>query len=261
MKKTILSKLFGALALALPAFAAHAAPVIVFDNPTIVNSSGGLGSESDTIQASLAAAGHTVTTFTSLTAAGISAALAGQGVLVIPEQELGDLGNTLDAAGRDAIKSFVQAGGGLIISADYRDTLNEIFGFSLVSAFGGISNITGAAAGTAFAGGPASLPSPSATYGFTLPSLPGGALSIYANGTASIVTLMNFGAGEIVQLGWDWFDAAPIGSTDEGWLSVLDRAVLEVTPDDVDAVPEPSSIALLGLGLAGLARSRRRKQA
>jgi hypothetical protein len=54
------------------------ASVAVFDNPTYVDTSGGLGSESDNLQASLTARGHAVNTFTDITPAGFAAAVAGR---------------------------------------------------------------------------------------------------------------------------------------------------------------------------------------
>ncbi|MBW8773348.1 MAG: hypothetical protein JF590_08685, partial [Gemmatimonadetes bacterium] len=29
------------------------------------------------------------------------------------------------------------------------------------------------------------------------------------------------GAGWVIWLGWDWYDAAPVGSQDGGWLDIL----------------------------------------
>jgi hypothetical protein len=31
------------------------------------------------------------------------------------------------------------------------------------------------------------------------------------------------GSGRIGVLGWDWYDAQPVGSADNGWVSVLSR--------------------------------------
>ena len=41
---------------------------------------------------------------------------------------------------------------------------------------------------------------------------------------------MPFGVGKVIYLGWDWFDAAPLGSRDDGWIDVLDRTVAEWPP-------------------------------
>jgi hypothetical protein len=256
------AKLICALALALPAFAAHAAPVAVFTNPAVVDAVGGQWAEASNIQLSLAAAGHTVSTFDAMDAAGISAALAGKSVMILPEQEQGALYWSLDAAALNVIKAFVQAGGGLVVNYDYYESLNEIFGFSMVSqSTSGSSSLMAAAAGTKFAGGPATLPWNDDTGGLVSASLPAGSQVIYETNGIATVSLTQFGAGQILHLGWDWFDAKPAGSLDGGWLDVLGRGIDQLDTAAPAAVPEPSSIALLGLGLAGLARTRRKKRA
>ena len=81
------------------------------------------------------------------------------------------------------------------------------------------------AAGTSFEGGPATIPSPSATVAVSA-TLPTGSLSIYTTvgGSDPSVVVIPHGSGEIILMGWDWFNAAPVGTEDGGWLDVLSRA-------------------------------------
>lgn len=134
------------------------ASVVVFDDPTYVDTTNNYQAESDTVQAALVASGHSVTTFTGITAADINAAVAGKDVLLFPELELRNLGPTLDSAARAAITSFVSSGGGLIIHGDFfghdEAFLNNVFGFSLTQSPTTFSSydLTAQAAGTAFEG-------------------------------------------------------------------------------------------------------------
>jgi len=221
------------VALLILAAAAPAAEVVVFDNPSYVDSGNSSSSESDNVQASLVALGHTVTTFTGITDGDFTAALAGKDVLVIPETENGNLAPALSPAARAVIANFVAAGGGLVKHGHRtsdEDVLDAVFGFSISTATTSTttSSLTAAAAGTAFAGGPATLPANNATSALVTASLPPGALAIYESAHGATVARMNHGSGRIVFLAWDWFDAAPVGSQDGGWLSALEAAVEEV---------------------------------
>ena len=259
------------IVLALSIGQAKAATIAVFDNPAFVDTGGGPFDESDNVQASLIFLGHTVNTYTGTTAAAFNAAIAGSNVLLFPEFENGLLGTALGAPAIAALSGYVAGGGGLIINGGSNflvhssdDFLNSVFGFGVFnSAFGvgGTNNLNVAnAAGTAFAGGPTPIPSNNATHPI-LAGLPGGSLSMYDNTISGCaVCLIPFGAGSIIYLGWDWFNAAPVGPLDGGWLAVLNSAVAQAQAQP--PVPEPSTLLLLGTGLAatGVGRYRRRRK-
>ena len=190
-------------------------------------------SEASNLEATLESQGHSVATFTGITAADISAAIDGKAVLAIPEQENGDLNSVLDSAARTAIADFVSAGGRLIIFFDlstyYLQLLNATFGYSIsdTSSSGPYSYASTAASGTPFvSGAPASLPDHSATDPVQTATLLTGSSAIYTTTDGdSVLTFISRGSGSIVIVGWDWYDAQPTGSKDDGWLTVLDLAI------------------------------------
>ena len=206
------------------------ATVAVFDNSLFVDTGNSYSSESDNVQASLGALGHTVTPFTGITAEAFATALSGADVLLFPEFEIRDF--LPDTATSEVISGFVGRGATLVINGTSSTgdvaLLNTIFGFSLVdgnNSSSGLSTGTDARIGTTFADGPVSVRNNNGTYKIQTSSLPEGALSLYEFGTSTTVAAMGFGAGQIITLGFDWFDAAPVGSQDGGWLGLLDSAI------------------------------------
>jgi Ca2+-binding RTX toxin-like protein len=253
-------RLLAALVAAAAAFLitpalASAATIAVFDDPAYVDSAGPPAGESDNMQASIAAKGHTVRAFTGITATDFSTALASAKVLVIPEQELQELAPDLSGDAVHTIRSYVASGGGLIIHGDndhaafVASFLNRVFGIAVTEGVGpGTTTKQGAAAGTAFASGPGSLPENNGTNFLT--GLPAGAASIYANGANSSVVAFTVGNGEIVYLGWDWFASDPpnAGAQDGGWQNILGRALTEVSGTGCNITGSPGADTLTGTG-------------
>jgi hypothetical protein len=259
-------------ALAVP-WPAEAARVLVFNSTRFVDFGQGPGypegsQESENVQASLTARGHTVTQIAGphdpqglcgevngtpvsqpgtvlATAAEYNTALANADVFLIPEQESwcylpGEL--TFEHPEIPPVwRNWVNAGGALIIHSSNEartkvdDLLFVVFGFRAGTATG--TNVTTtrrpAAAGTAFATGPLTLPGNESSGMIPLSSLPSTGRSIYDNGTLASVVIFPFGAGKIIFLAWDWTISNPpfAGGLDGGWQNILAAAVTEATTD------------------------------
>ncbi|MGC3959474.1 MAG: M36 family metallopeptidase [Verrucomicrobiota bacterium] len=212
-----------------------AVTVSLFADPTYVDTGSSTSGEVTNLTAALFAKGCQVQSFTGITPATFSNALLSAKLLVIPELEIGDLAPALSVAAKGIISNFVSGGGNLIIcgQSGSRDEnfVNQVFGYGVSTAASSSSSLrSGAAVGTAFDGGPATLPENSGTYEWLRSSLPAGSLSIYQDSGAlyTTVAMIPRGSGKIVFLAYDWFDAVPRGTQDGGWDEVLRRALLEV---------------------------------
>ena len=151
--------------------------------------------------------------------------------LIIPELDAGDLLPSLTSDARNAITDFVDGGGTLIMfepdNGDVIDVLNELFGWSLDTS--GVSEpiaITEAGA-ILFPDESATLPDLSATDSLDTTTLPVNSVSIYTGdgSNQTVVAKMPYGAGFVYVLGWDWYDAQPVGDEDGGWNHLL-RSIL-----------------------------------
>ncbi len=221
--------------------------VALFANTSYVNYDPALtdpNAEASNLEASLELMGYPVGTFTGITPADFNAATYRRPVLAIPDLEVADLNAAIDAsdpAAKTEIRTFVENGGMLLTFLDIGGAsnkavalLNATFGFDMTattSVTTGTSTLNDAAAqGTFFTNGPGAIPNHDATADIVFATLPAEARAIYLDAYGdSTVTLIPFGSGTIVIMGYDWFGAKPVGSQDGGWLKVLDLAMARAT--------------------------------
>jgi hypothetical protein len=247
---------------------AHAqGAVALFFDPLYVDTSPAPDGEATNLLASLQQLGYTVTTFTGTSEAEWRSAMGGKQLLVIPELEISPLSPALDVTTKLFIASFVSRGGTLIVfaprSGDPLAILNEAFEFGMTAAQTTTPpiSLTAEASGTPFEGGPATLPMNLSSVDAVLASsLPGGSRIIYADADGNgVVTQILYQGGNILILGWDWFDAAPLGAQDGGWLPVLDAAG---SVRGINAIPTLSEWAMIAMAallvLVGVASLGRR---
>jgi len=227
-------------------FAERSSQIAVFADPAYIDlNSGGVGAEGVNVQASLTNLGYVVTTFTN-----IGAAAATNTLLLFPEQEIQPLAPNLTSVARAALSNFVSQGGLLVVHGGENGAgslLNTVFGLAVTESTqigsGPVYSLTAQASETVFAGGPASVPCNNGTS--TLTNLPSGSTSIYESAGLSAVALIPFGSGAIVFLGFDWYNAMPIGLQDGGWLTVLGRAVMARPATSPLILTQPASQAVV----------------
>lgn len=204
--------------------------VAVFDDPAFVDTtSGSYFAESDNVQASLTNMGVIVSTFTNILSA------TNNPCLLFPSMENGDLGKALTAPQRAALSNFVMNGGKVILHGTYSSDsssaslFNAVFGWSVQEASSEAFSFaqTPAATGTEFADDPPTIYNNDYTSTLLVKSLPPGTHNIYSEGDECAVALIPRGLGSVIYLGWDWYDAKPLGEQDYGWLDVLQSAVLQ----------------------------------
>ena len=187
--------------------------------------------EGSNIISSLLEYGVDVKTFTDITAEGIAAALVDVDLILIPETENEPLIFSTEAA--TILRNFVSNGGTLIsISSFFAEIyptvyLNQIFSWSLSMHEGNGSDInkTVNANSNGFSDCVSTLPYNDALQGLIEESIPAGSTTIYKSSNSVYVVLMPYDQGTVIFLGWDWYNAEPIGSVDGGWLQVLYTAI------------------------------------
>ena len=207
--------------------------VTIFYNDNYVDTFDvGASGEAFNLQQALEAMAVRVNTFTGITDTAFNIGLNRANVLLVPELEMNNLGGDLSPGAISEINRFVSEGGCLILhgeqSGNDQAFLSAVFGLTVQQAgdySSSTSTNTGATAGTSFEGGPPSLGGENGLYPWRTTSLPPGSSSLYqfesAGSTYTTVAVIPYGKGRIVFLAWDWFNAAPWGTQDKGWNSIL----------------------------------------
>ncbi len=223
-----------------------AVQVLVFDDPAYVDTeSAAPDAEADNIAAAIEALGHTVTLQPSANDLATQD-LSSFEVVVIPELEISDL-DLAQTPVEGNLRNFVNNGGRVIVNGCDGCTgaltvLNEIFQFTVSGGNDDVATTAGPSLNnTLFQTGPADLLDNNAIETLAIDSLPGEAIPVYANGNDASVVLFPYGNGEIVFLGWDWYNSEPPNANgqDGGWHTILALALkpidlqLSITADTV----------------------------
>ena len=187
--------------------------------------------EASEMEFTLVDLGVTVTQVTDVDSASLAASLANSQALVIPEN--GGAFTFIDSLSSGAlslIKNFVETRGGILIvipDASSIALLDSLWGYTI-----GGGNTTGLypldpaeAGGTAFAGGPAQVFENDGVYMTADSTYPAAARLVYRDGAEVAVAVIPQGAGAVVVLAWDWFDAVPHGGQNGNWPEILRRAL------------------------------------
>ncbi len=205
---------------------------------------GSVYAEGSNLLLSLEALGHEVMTIENIDAESFTNVLSQTDLLVIPELERENLFANLSNAAKAVLKQYIAGGGGMIIcgvvapneanSANAIQLLNGVYDLNLKAdaiALSGNSDKNSAATANTYFDTCEAILDNNNSIAFLTGGYPNGTKLLYQdrlnenNTTAALIPYQN---GEIAYLGWGWWNAAPTGTQDNGWLGILDAAVKEV---------------------------------
>jgi hypothetical protein len=189
---------------------------------------GNSGHEANNIMAYLDDNTIAYETFTDISESGWDSVVSLAGYVVIPEIEEADILPDMSAGAKSAVSNFVSSGGNLLMfnpsNGDVVAFLNDIFSFSINDNNPSAPISLTVSGSSLFPSESATIPDLSATSSLDITTLPVNSVTIYEGNGAdeSVVTMIPYGFGKIYVLGWDWYDAEPIGGEDGGWLHLLE---------------------------------------
>lgn len=166
--------------------------------------------------------------FEDYSAAGIDN-LASSDTILFPEFELRGLGPDLTADAAKRLKELTEAGARVVLIGVYNGAgaafLDKVYGMKFTETTTNSNlNRVSTKDGIFDSSGIKTLPPNNATA--CLQNVTSPSISIFTDGgTCSGVVVTPMGAGELVYVGYDWYDAKPVGSQDGGWLEILDYAL------------------------------------
>ncbi len=244
--------------------APQAARIALYDDPAWI-AAGTPTASADALAALLINEGHSLSRFSGLSGANVSAGLSGADLVLFPEMlTYGNLAANLDHEAVVALGDFVSDGGGLIAVGDYAyRLLNTIFhpacDFISVYCFAGSGSMgdnaleANVALGTPYAGAPATLAAFQRDAINAYAFFPLDGLNLYRDPyDGTTVMTARSGAGGYGYFAWGFDGSVPVGTRDGGWADLLGIMV-----SDLAAVPMPPT-ALLLVGALPLALRRQR---
>ena len=188
----------------------------------------------------LTSLGYNVTTFSGITAADWTQQFNDKRIIVIPEQEVGEIASSLDGASRLALSNGVALGGSVLVfgQGDSRaeSFLNIAGSLSLSHStndpYGSIGLNSANVAGTPFVSGPSILSWANGTY--TNKGWPSTSVIAYGSTSEVWVASATTGGGQVGFVAYDYF--YPSGQSASGnWTLVVDKMIQQLSAIDCNS--------------------------
>jgi len=214
--------------------------VAVFMNSAFIQTCTSYDCEGTNTVNMLTSLGYNVTTFSGITAADWTQQFNDKRIIVIPEQEVGQIASSLDGASRLALANGVASGGSVLVFGAYNSNaeslLNIAGSLSLSHSTNNPSGPVGLnsanVAGTPFVSGPSIISWADGTY--TNKGWPSSSVIAYGSTSAVWVASATTGLGQVGFVAYDYYN--PSGQSASGnWTLVVDKMIQQLSATDCNS--------------------------